>query len=207
VRDLRAFKYVDPEHADAVARGSLRLGTLSGYADLESARADPWDGAILGLTTPGEVLDSDNPRDRASLAKFGCTSADGVRVRFQGINFFQGYAPTFCFCMSDSSDNAHLLAGQSQAIFEISDYGVLAQAILNQHAYLMSEFQAGPVAYGCRSKPIREAADLYPDPMAKDERFGAEREIRAIFRPRIDGITAFNTRPNGAIAALLRRIA
>jgi hypothetical protein len=51
LKQMKAWKMVDAAHADAVARGSLVLGTLGGYAQAEAARIG--DGAIVQSPPPG----------------------------------------------------------------------------------------------------------------------------------------------------------
>jgi len=165
---MQAYKYVDLEHAESVASGSLRIGTLASYADLEGSRADPWDGCLVRTAEAGHILDTDVPADRELAAQFGFNVTGSGRATFENINFFLGFASIFCFCMSDRPKNAHLMKGRPQAVYEVPDCAALADAVLRQHAWLMTEAKVGCVVYERRHIPLREGLGPVPDPFIKD---------------------------------------
>lgn len=186
---------VDVAHADAVASGRLRIGTLEDYKGIENGRADPADG---GLTINSGVLMGAVPEHNAALARMRSTNV-GLMVNCT-ISFQQ--PPLYAFCMAMPGCRHDPSPDQPKAMFQIGDVHRFAELIAQANSEMLGEWRVDYVRYEPRNVM---ALDAFSDahPFIKDVRFEAEQEIRIIWRPRSDTATPFVTSPNEAIAALL----
>jgi hypothetical protein len=94
-----AWKMVDVEAADAVASGSLRIGTASSYSELENGRADALDGGLRAHVHNLTVTGSDGP---LALGRFGehFKMGPSATATFVGCDFEERFPPCWLFCMT-----------------------------------------------------------------------------------------------------------
>lgn len=201
-RVTRAWKFVDLEHADAVGSGSIKIGTLASYAQIENGRADQLDGAVtFNVNLSGGV-----PEHRAAAARIG----------FHGLQEGMGMSECFvtqkaqpanAFCMSAIGCRHDPTPDRAKAVFEINTLLLqwhLSRKLAEQFSYIMW----GPVSYEPRIIDALANAGQGPDPFIKDPKFEAEQEIRMYFHPRsgrpLPGTIVTGADP--AIAACIKRI-
>lgn len=198
---MRAWKTIDAEHAAAVAQGSLRIGTLQAYKDLENGRADDLDGGIR--FTFREALWGHIPEHRQAMNRLGFSAGTLV---FRNIS--ETVPPLFAFCMTHAGCRYDPDPNVEKAIFRIRHAGRLARRICQLHDARFAAYGIAVVQYAPREFDILEVGSNSPDPFTKDPRFAEEREIRIVFHPR-DGVevTPFVTAPDPEIANLLSLVA
>lgn len=155
---MKAWKMVDLEHAEAVAKGSMLIGVLAGYMQAETQRT----GKPDGVTT----------------------------------------APGWAYCLSEVGSEFRPQSGVPQAIFEISDVGLLGQFAMTRTGARVYDTLYDVVRYD-------PAAASAGDAFVKDPMFAAEKEIRLVFRPPQGGQTdgPILIRADYTIAGLMKRIA
>lgn len=204
---MRAYKYVDIEFADAVASGSLRIGTFESYGALEGVRRDDGEG-VLQRTLNYHIGDTntDSVGVRAA-ASVGICLENSQNVIFRKVRSILTIPPLYCFCMSRRLDNMHLMAERPQAVFEVTGVKSLAHAVMSLYPDRLIGFRAGNVTYKSRIVDALLDQTSGPEPFVKSEQFAQECEIRIIWQPDPGASPeAFVTDKNLAIANFLRRV-
>lgn len=201
---IKAYKYVDLEHADAVARGSLKIGTLAGYAELEGPRADEADGALS--RTFGDWTCSEE--DAQIIDKVGAlpfSVAPGASIK--GIEFIEQTPPVFCFCASRKRNDRVMMAEKKQAVFEISDFMRFCIEIFKGSPRKFRSLEINFVEY--RSRRVSAHLDLSSraNPFIKDSSYSNENEIRAVLEPKpLAEVETFITNPSWFVQRFISRV-
>lgn len=193
---LFAWKLVDTVHADAVAAGSLRIGTFASYAELEGSRGDQFDGAI---DVAARSLHFGVPEHERAMDRLGFRAGMILGSRFV-------YRPPQCyvFCMSEVGCTHVPEPPKPRTMFEVADLVGLANLLVATNP----EHLAGPWGIDrVRYKRIHyDALEAFPDPdpFVKDTEYSVEQEIRVLFVPREgQGREGFTTLRNEAVAPFL----
>lgn len=204
----KAWKIVDAEYADAVAKGILKIGTLAGYAAIENGRADAMEGRLdihvdLEPDDPGHA----EKMKRLEWAFGGGESANNIRITNTVLHEEAEGCWAFCMtevgCTFDPDETK-----KPKAIFEISDVLRLAGLLREGMGWQVREAYSGPVTYEPRVLDLRDALDAGPHPFFKDTFFSPEREVRIVMPP-AEGVVADGPRFTGAnsrIASLFTRL-
>jgi hypothetical protein len=204
---IAAWKYVDLEHADAVAAGSLRIGTLSGYSALENGRADSNEGVVrLGM----DGVRSDLPDHRRALERVGLVGAGrpDPQIRFHDLTLSHRAPPWYAFCMARKGCTYTPPNHKQQALFEIVDLTMFAAKLANIFSQKFSRMGISNVEYARIDFEFSDPLAPMPDPFVKHPDFRVEEEVRVVFAPRDEHVPEpFNTSRNPVIASHIRRIA
>lgn len=196
------YKYVDFEHAERVANGSIRLGTLRGYASLVGSRSDDEEN-ISNYHLPNRPYSPINDRDM--FEKFGVPIVNYDVVFMSNCVSKVVGENRYCYCAS-SSDNCSDATGANQAIFEVAD----VKAWLDRLMEIFPHFgyiHWGSVKYGSRDSIADVNIAVQTSPFLKPLKFAGEREVRFIF----DKVCANDAKPVDSeadlrLASLLKRI-
>jgi hypothetical protein len=214
---MRAYKYVDIEHAENLARGILKIGSFSSFSKLEGHRVDSLEGTVERNIEYMNINSDDNNREKFNiLMQLGFTDSSifGKKIENMTISNFSSIsriADQYCFCMSSKKENEYLCSEKPQAIFEITGVHCLAAEIAKHGTLFTGRWSARRVSYFDRRKNIANLEDMknfYPDPFIKDCSFSAENEKRIIWEPSSSSeyLDAFLTNENPQIGQLLRRV-
>lgn len=208
-RPFTTYKYVDIEHADAIANGSLKIGTLGGYADLDDlTRQDGAEGTAYHRINGIQFTGQDEQGINAALSvNLDVSSSPNATITIQGCGGYQVTPPAYCFCLSTVPDSASLLGTRQQAVFEIVDTFRLAQVLRTKHAAKLGSIRYGLIQYTGRLVQDYQLADRVPAWLRKDASFSQDREFRVVFFP-VEGVSPewFITPQDPEIAAFFRRI-
>lgn len=181
--DQPVYKYVDLDHADSVARGSVKIGTLWGYRELEGKRKDTGENTIPIEFLESDVLDLRNPQHRVLLRAMGLEIPDdfedftivtnGAAINIVGQDFFTS-------CFSKAPDNICLLEERRQAIFEIADLKSWVRRVC--HLYpVLGPARAAEVRYQDRANVNLVGGRMQPSPFIKPHQYIDEQEVRVIW--------------------------
>lgn len=200
--DLGAWKQVDLAHAQALEAGSVKLGRLNDYSNLENGRADPMEARVQFHSG---TLSQDVPEHRAAMERFGIIGGSGGRIT--GSVHEVGFPPLYAFCMSEIGCEYDPSPDVPKATFEVSNVKRLALLLLHKQRARVHRYKCGPVSYERRVFDALEPPVL-PDPFVKSPQFAVEREIRIalVALPGAPFETIISD-PDPDIAALLTRIA
>jgi len=205
---MRAYKFVDLEHADAVERGCLKIGTLSSYAGLEGEKKDDREGVLIRKVSSLRISDSQNdPAGVNIAAQIGIVLGNGSDVRITNCSSELRHPNVYCFCMSSSSKNLRLAGERHQAVFEIKGVHSLAYILHKQNADRLKYALVKRVQYQSREVEVSAFSPEYPDPFVKDVSYTDEDEVRIIWSAPTSPIEPFITPESFMVANLLRRIA
>lgn len=204
------YKYVDEDHAQYLEKGSIKLGTLWSFGDLEDQRSDSSENTSSGLF---EALSGDNPRDRAFLKALGFDVPPGVNFRSTcgGTTFHVRSDDLYACCFSADPDRSKLIAAKPQAIFKVDDI----YSFVNRVCQLVPQLgpaTCGKVRYGDRSISLDRPPFARPSPFVKPVAFERENEVRIVWAvsqeypvgplPLIAPLP-----PDTVVASLLQRVA
>lgn len=202
------YKYVDVRHAEAMAAGSLRIGTLASFASIEAARKDEAEGILVSRPFTGVF---DNPTVPISVFGGQFTFAAGTIITMTNCTFERAVPPAYAFCFSlDLSASEPRMI--DKALFKISDIDALRQAISSSHDQLKGQWWSQPVKYGSRTiDPNPFSFPITGDPFLKEAVHSWECEHRFVWRPVKEAKTDDDLEPiftgvNDQIAKLLERI-
>lgn len=195
---MPAWKMVDLEHAGAVERDSLLIGTLAGYKQLENGRADALDGGVE-LFSSQPMLKGHPPSDLA-MRRMGIDAHLAVNVTTRVIQ-----PPTYAFCMSKPGCTYDPSPEKPKAVFAISDTIGLSYAITRKFAERFERVGLGEVRYDQRRFDVYREDPSGADPWMKDVAFAPEQEIRIASLAKGPAFP-FPTGEDEAIAAFLTRI-
>ena len=197
-----AYKLVDEQHAEFVAEGSFRIGTLSSFGKLEDLkRRDGWEGHVF-WSLPDEQVTG-----KIGLIDFGTGTGN-----FTDCAMVMSIQDMYCLCLTLERDNGAMLENP-QAQFRIADVAALAQRLTDENPRLGQTWGCKPVTYEERLMQGARNQAAQPDPFIKSPWFAHEQEYRIVWpdadRARQpDGtfdLTVFNTAPSKAISRLVER--
>jgi hypothetical protein len=196
---MRAWKIVDADHAHFVERGSLRIGTLQGYKDLENGRADEIDGAV---DIRADALFYEVPEHRRAMERIGMVG--GVVM---GCRVIVRPPPLYAFCMTQPGCRYDPQPGKPKVVFRIKHLHRLGRLISETYPDRISGYLIRHVTYDRRHVDALEEHYGAPDPFMKDQVFSSEKEIRIIWLPRSnEEISSFITEPDPRIATYISRV-
>lgn len=215
-----AFKFVAPEWASAVERGSVRIGTLVDFMIMEGSRRDPLEGQVVRRPSgPIRVRPDSSAQEIADFErKTGMVIGPegGVDVEIHAGQFIQ-YTSSYCFCMSRRRTAA---PPEDHVAFKI-DTVAFGRAVTKAYeGRLGTELKGASVQYAPRVGSYDDESLIGLNPFVKDPKFQAEDEYRLFWpeppRPveaadtmldaMRNGLHAFNTDSNPEIAAAIERI-
>ena len=208
---MRAWKQVDARDAHFLEQGSLKIGTWSDYARLESGRADMYDSAIA---MHSGNLSGGMPHHVAALKRMGLLHPDVDPRRLGGLiamnnTVIRRVPAQPVLCLTEVGNRYDPNPEVPKAIFEVLGVNTLAHRLIELHRNQLSRHRVAHVAYTrVEFDALDEVPVPDPDPFLKGEGFREEREIRLAFEPpaATESQTLFTT-PDSQVAALLRRIA
>jgi hypothetical protein len=207
--NMRAWKYVDADHADRVAEGSIKLGTCSSYAEIENGRADMLDSSIL---VQSGMLNLENPEHLEAAQRHGFVSSEANSSQFnnafmQDIVLIHRSAPHYAFCMS-TPGTPPFSPVKPQALFAVLGVKTMCQRLIEMNHSQLELYRAERVEYQNVEFSAMGPVAPPPNPFVKHLMFEPEREIRVVFKPRQPGveIQPIFTDPDPHLACLLRRI-
>jgi len=193
---MQAWKMVDACHADSVARGILRIGTLENYRSLENGRADDREGVV---TINSGVLMHGFPEDEDAMTRSGL----GRAMLIVNSRREDRQRPTYAFCMAEVGCRFDWTPTVRKTIFRVKAVRALARLIAEKYSDRIEASLVGRVRYGRTSFQALEPEYETSSPFLKDLRFAPEREIRIIWKPRSEQPEPFCTDPDSRIAELL----
>ena len=197
------FKYVDPKDAHFLKAGSIKVGTLRGYAALEGPRQDDAENSIWRA---GGNFSAQNPLHRTYLESSGgfAFAGDGLQSIIRGINIASAGVDLNCLCFS-RSDAAFGKFESGKALFKIDDSAAFLVR-LSEICNLRSAHHVGHVIYKERRADIRVNPTEQPDPFVKPPWFIGEREVRVLWAavPGREPATIYGKKDDQLAATLVR---
>ncbi|MEH3122433.1 MAG: hypothetical protein PGN16_10725 [Sphingomonas phyllosphaerae] len=198
------YKYVDEADAHFIESGSLKFGTLRGYADLEDDKRRDADEFTARAII--DYADGSNPEHRQRLEASGLVGGNstGSVIVVNSVMRVSGHN-LHCFCASyrDDLDDA---ATSKQAVFEIPDVEAWLHLIQIRNTDLKS-LNVSHVTYQERDKSFLDETSLQPNPFVKSLRFQQEHEVRILTdRPVPNGAAPIFTTPDRHLAKMMRRV-
>ena len=195
---MPAWKMVDAEHADAVERGSLLIGTLAGYKQLENGRADALDGGVEYYSS--QPMFKGDPASEVAMRRLGIDAHLAVNVTTRIVQ-----PPTYAFCMAKPGCMHDPTPEKQKAVFAISDAIELSYAITRKFAEKFARVGVGEVRYEKRRFDVFGEEPSDADPWVKDLIFEPEMEIRIAWLATSQA-TPFVTGEDEELARFLTRI-
>jgi hypothetical protein len=174
------YKHMDPEHADAFARGaSIKLGTYEHYRKGEDPRADKMEGMVQ-YDVDHTFHPADNPGWQAMQPVIDeAVAATGMAVQMQDVTVITNLPPAYLFCCSWEPDKQ--LIAQGQAVFEISDLRAFGKPLRRDNARKLGKMHVGELSYVARSGNPFTGQTPPEGPFYKDPKFSSENELRLVF--------------------------
>lgn len=211
----RLFKYVDEEHAEAVAKGSVKFGNFRKYKDLENCRQDSLEGRTIIEPTMVSLAKGEGGPVRQGLAEVGFLGdgafemhGDPGAIRIEVVS--QEYV---CYCLSLVPNSPSLLGSKSkQAVFEIEfpeSFFLRLMQITNSPYLLAREVAYEKKSFKSFEEPGFKGGDAFrKEPVREDGyRFCDECEYRLLFPPDIGIRTDRPYKRDATIRYLMNRIA
>lgn len=210
---MKAYKFVSSAHADAVARGSVRISPAHTFrvADgFDDGRSDPLEminraqplGGSLTVSSAHPAI----PDDMFVFVKGGKRVHVDVVMAGEKIELIDN---ALLYCLSTSLDEAITLRMRetfgADAVFEISDVNLFGRLVSEHPALAGKTFRSGAVCYVDRA-PATIADELRPvDPFEKRTAFAWQSEFRLVWLGEVTS-DGFQIEVQ-EIASLLTRIA
>ncbi len=209
----KLYKYVNVEHAQSLQNGSIKIGTIRGYADLENGRDDAAEGTSVVYPTHISLKPGEGEEIRRGMRQMGLHSYGAVEIHGANKSIeYRAVTPNYlCYCLSLVPRSRSLLSGGNQAVFEIVNFdGFLLQLLTKLHVdkawvgaveYSQREFSAfdapGSKAPDAWRKPYKRARDGY--------RYDKEYEYRILMMPQ-EGVSTAPYEPDPLLAPFFRRV-
>lgn len=204
---MRAFKYVDLEHADAVARGSLRIGTFESYSRLETSRRDNAEGTDTRHVPSYRVADSRKSDDGVErLKELGIIVENSRDLIIEDYTSTYVCPPVYCLCLSNSK-NDYLSQEKPQAIFLVKSVIILSQLLRENNKEVLGYPRVSKVEYRPLTLDWMDDRPFKASPFVKDLAFKSEDECRICWESRNSSVNEFITFEDKKIADLFERIA
>lgn len=198
------YKYVDFEHAEAFARGSVKIGTLWEYASKTGRREDSGEASTFRCIT--DMVPEDDPiyeflrfsgiNIPAGIKISGLKS--GTQINYRSDDFY-------CCCFSSRRYNQERKSKYPQALFEIRDLNKWARTVRGLFGEL-GPYTCKAVTYKSREWIAQETS--FESRFRKPTSHDWENEVRVIWEsgggnplPRIAP-----SESNEILASLLNRI-
>lgn len=204
------FKYVDEDDAKYLESGSVKIGTLRSYANLESPRRDAGENHAVVKLPPGGI---DDPSYRAAVERTGIfrfsPTSKGVRS-MNGLHVIIPGRNAYCFCGSyrdDLPDDPD----RPQALFRIDDLSAWCRRVQEMKPQIgtLERFQ---VMYRSRTTSGLTPGNEIPRALVKPVEYQSEFEVRVIGGVGVnragianDAPTIFGA-PDRELASLMRRV-
>jgi hypothetical protein len=204
-RIMKAYKAVGRNDADAVARGSVRLGTADEFRKLELdqlGRGDPNELARTArIAAGGEKLAGDHRLVVDTVFQYNGDERIFADMTIVGETVTQ-IKDAYLYCCSLAVDERRLVG---DALFEIGDIAEFAARLARRSELNWRQFEQGPVTY----REVVEAAsavEIAPvAPFEKNEAFAWQQEYRLMWAANPWERTLFIEAPE--LTELLKRIA
>ncbi|WP_430635003.1 hypothetical protein [Sphingomonas hankookensis] len=199
------FKYVDAVDAHFIESGSLKFGTLRGYASLEGPRQDKLENTC-DLTLDG-ISGPPTSTHITALKSLGIhmtpNAAETINI-FDNRSRVYGYNH-YCLCTSYRGDLTDE-EGRPQAVFQVEDIRSWMNLLVRENPVL-NPIDSRSVMYGSREVDALLNPDSGPNYWIKPVAFEHEFEVRFIARNIVanDAAPIF-TKPNPLVAGYMRRI-
>lgn len=174
------FKYVDIEHADAVSQGSTKIGTIWGFRELEGAKRDEGENTIPFSFGPKDVLDANNPRDRALLRSIGLNVDDDFKIEMRGATINYVGQDYYASCFAKYPNLRQLNAEKMQAVFRIDDIRAWVVRICQIFDVLGPCF-VQEITYRDRLNYRMVDGIAITSPVVKPVNFMGEQEVRVVW--------------------------
>lgn len=198
---MQALKFVTPGYASSrVAEGSLRVGTLRGYASLEGPRRDVGEATITRVLSEFHGTGDDivnTPLERFFKAH------PSSKVTIKNFSVYEQGPDAYCLCFSKI--DTPVIEGQTA--FLIKDLLGLARILTDAYPWLGKYFRIGEVSYQPRISDLMQNPQPPINPFQKDPCHETENEIRIIW-PGISELTPkrIDTPANSKVAALIEQV-
>ena len=208
--DGPVYKYVDLIHAEAVAAGSVKIGTLWGYGSIEGNKRDDSENSLDINFSNKDILSSDSTHDQIILRSMGLIAPPGITIDMQGANIKVRGADFWTCCFSKSDKVSEFYAEAHQAIFRIDDMEQWVNRLC-QIIPALGPATCSEVVYQERTSGKIADGRAISSPFVKPPRFSNESEVRVVWdfkslinapRPSLQP-----TGPDSTIASLLIRVA
>lgn len=195
------FKYVDVADAHYLEAGSLKIGTLRGYANLESDRRDADENTTIANI---DYVSSATAEGRAFFERNLFRLGPNANVQASNSTFIQRGPNLYCLCFSHKGDLPD--TDGAQAVFQIDNVkAVINRLILNNSALRKSII--APVRYGERVINVARADQFVANPLLKPAIFSREHEVRLLGLKEIDDdADPIYGKADPILSKLLRRI-
>ena len=178
------FKHVALDFADRFAAGAVRIGTFEYYRAMEGDRRDPLEGLTLDIFN--KTIGNEGPakRDNEILGLIGFEVLGGQRIKISNVHVYDEVPSPYIFCCSIEADYP-LAERDGLAIFAIIDLIGFGKAVVEAAGGNFGKrWGFSEVTYSPRvGNPFESGHLLQADPLVKDPKFAAEREIRFLFEP------------------------
>ena len=199
------YKSVERKHADVFSRGSIKIGDLWGYGQIEDdLRRDPYENSIV-MNMHG--LNSKNPIHKKFIEKTGVFEiSEGGSIKLYDTEVVKQGQNCYCCCFS-MEKNAIDIDSDTNEIFEIIDPVEFAITLRKKISNLDC-FWIAPVQYRSIISTPYVNCDATPDPLKKSFHFERDKEVRILWLPakQLPNLEEIITKPDPQIARLIRRI-
>ena len=174
------FKYVDAEHAESVAQGSTKIGTIWGFRSMEGVKGDNGENTIPFKFGLNDVLDADRSSDRALLKAMGHEVDGGLKFVMRGATIHLVGQDYYACCFSKSPNSAQLKSEKKQTVFKIDDLRSWANRLCELFNILGPCF-IQEVTYRDRSMTRFADGVAVTSPVVKPRFFDNEQEVRVVW--------------------------
>ena len=209
--DKPLYKYVDLKHAQGVAAGSTKIGTIWGFRRMEGSKNDSRENIIPFDFRKKKILSGKNPHDKALLASIGLYIPEEVDIVLKGATFNYVGQDYYACCFSEAIESTSLIADGPQAVFRIDDIRSWVSRIC-QICDVLGPAKVRKVAYRDRRTFRMSGGHALTDPFVKPMHYADEQEVRVLWMTNGDTeMGAFPEmeiiRADPVIASLLTRVA
>lgn len=187
----KLYKYVNSEHASAVQDGSIKIGTIRGYADLENGRSDDAEGTSAVYPTRISLQRGEGQEIRRGMRDLGFYGDGPIEIQSNNNNIkFSAVTPNYlCYCLSLTPRSRSLLKARDQAVFEIIHFDRFLLRLLTK--LQVDTAWVGAVEYSSRTftrfdGPESRAPSAWRKPYRRESdgyRYDKEREYRILMMP------------------------
>ncbi len=200
------YKYIDLSESDvveAVSRGSLKIGDIDGYRDIEGERRDDQEGLATHAIDSADITSGDSSIYAGNLRGMIDPVFGASNFNLTNVQFVLSAANRYCLCFSDRPDIPNP-NGKPMAVFKITNLRMVMSLLSIQHAPHLGDARAKCVVYG--DLPPLNIAEMRPrSNWLKPPKFAWEREIRAIWLPNGD-VVKLKPTENAKIARWIQRM-
>lgn len=206
------YKAIDTEHAEAFARGSVKIGCWSSYAGLEDGKKDDFEGSLLTTLDSLVLTPQSAPEDFALAREMGvklsyAPGAQGGPTTMSNMKRRQSVQSPWTFCASTIPQPVSPPPTKEQTVFEIANLLEFAYRVaLADERLKWAQCRCAIVKYEPRVVDAFSRGNTGPSPFIKDPKYGGEREVRCVWIPPHDVEATTFIVSNAGTSNLVRKV-